>query len=32
MSTVGKLERETQNRIVTRMQRELQYEYLSNWE
>ncbi|MGB4205475.1 MAG: hypothetical protein WBJ84_07640 [Bacteroidales bacterium] len=32
MSTVGKLERETQNRIVTLMQKELHYEYPGNWE
>lgn len=31
-SKVGKLERETQNRVVALMQNELQYEYLGNWE
>ena len=32
MSSIGKLERETQNRVVALMQKELQYEYLGNWE
>ena len=31
-SKVGKLERETQNRVVALMQNELQYRYLGNWE
>ena len=31
-SKVGKLERETQNRVVALMQKELQYRYLGNWE
>ncbi|MCA0364017.1 MAG: HsdR family type I site-specific deoxyribonuclease [Bacteroidetes bacterium] len=31
-SKVGKLERETQDRVVALMQNELQYEYLGNWE
>lgn len=31
-SKVGKLERETQNRVVALMQRELNYRYLGNWE
>src|SRR5690606_11198559 len=31
-SKVGKLERETQNRLVALMQNELQYRYLGNWE
>lgn len=31
-SKVGKLERETQNRVVALMQQELQYRYLGNWE
>ena len=31
-SKVGKLERETQNRVVAMMQSELQYRYLGNWE
>jgi len=31
-SKVGKLERETQNRVVALMQSELQYRYLGNWE
>lgn len=31
-SKVGKLERETQNRVVSLMQNELQYRYLGNWE
>lgn len=31
-SKVGKLERETQNRVVALMQHELQYRYLGNWE
>lgn len=32
MSTVGKLERTTQKRVVALMQNELHYEYLGNWE
>jgi len=31
-SKVGKLERETQNRVVALMQNELKYRYLGNWE
>jgi len=31
-SKVGKLERETQNRVVALMQNELHYDYLGNWE
>jgi type I restriction enzyme R subunit len=31
-SNVGKLERETQNRVVAIMKNELQYRYLGNWE
>ncbi|OYU93576.1 MAG: restriction endonuclease subunit R [Bacteroidetes bacterium B1(2017)] len=31
-SKVGKLERETQNRVVAIMQSELKYRYLGNWE
>ena len=31
-SKVGKLERETQNRVVSLMQNELHYRYLGNWE
>ncbi len=31
-SKVGKLERETQNRVVVLMQKELGYRYLGNWE
>jgi type I restriction enzyme R subunit len=31
-SKVGKLERETQNRVVALMQSELNYRYLGNWE
>jgi type I restriction enzyme, R subunit len=31
-SKVGKLERETQNRVVALMQDELKYRYLGNWE
>jgi type I restriction enzyme, R subunit len=31
-SKVGKKERETQNRVITLMQNELQYQYLGNWE
>jgi type I restriction enzyme R subunit len=31
-SNVGKLERETQNRVVALMQKELNYRYLGNWE
>lgn len=31
-SKVGKLERDTQNRVVALMQNELQYRYLGNWE
>ncbi len=32
MNTVGKLERETQNRVIQIFQNELGYEYLGNWE
>lgn len=32
LSNVGKLERATQNRVVTLMRTELQYRYLGNWE
>jgi type I restriction enzyme R subunit len=32
MSKVGKLERETQNRIIQLFQKELGYRYLGNWE
>jgi type I restriction enzyme R subunit len=32
MSTVGQIERHTQNRIVTLFREQLQYEYLGNWE
>jgi type I restriction enzyme R subunit len=31
-SNVGKLERETQNRVIAVMQKELNYRYLGNWE
>jgi len=31
-SNVGKLERETQNRVIALMQKELNYRYLGNWE
>lgn len=31
-SNVGKLERETQNRVIALMQNELHYRYLGNWE
>ncbi|WP_348620012.1 type I restriction endonuclease subunit R [Pedobacter lusitanus] len=31
-SNVGKLERETQNRVINLMQKELNYRYLGNWE
>jgi type I restriction enzyme R subunit len=31
MSTVGKLERETQNRVIALFQKELNYRYLGNW-
>jgi len=32
MNDIGKLERETQNRVVALMQNELQYDYLGNWD
>lgn len=32
MSTIGKLERETQNRVIKIFTDELGYEYLGNWE
>ena len=32
MSTVGELERKTQNRVVQLFQRVLGYDYLGNWE
>ncbi len=32
MSTVGQLERETQNRVVELFQDKLDYRYLGNWE
>ena len=32
MSDIGKKERETQNRIIKLFQKELEYEYLGNWE
>ena len=32
MNKVGKLERETQNRVITIMKDELHYRYLGNWE
>ena len=32
MSTVGKSERETQNRVIEIFKKELGYEYLGNWE
>ncbi len=32
MSTIGKKERETQNRVAALFQKELGYRYLGNWE
>ena len=32
MSTIGKKERETQNRVIALFQKELSYRYLGNWE
>jgi type I restriction enzyme R subunit len=32
MNNIGKLERETQNRVIQLFQKELGYEYLGNWE
>ena len=32
LSTVGHIERETQNRVVALFQNELKYRYLGNWE
>ena len=32
MNNIGKLEGETQNRVIKLFQKELGYEYLGNWE
>ena len=32
MSDIGKKERETQNRVIALLQKELNYDYLGNWE
>jgi len=32
MTTVGQIERRTQNRVVDLFQTQLDYEYLGNWE
>lgn len=32
MSSIGKIERETQNRVIELFQKELNYRYLGNWE
>ena len=32
MSNIGKKERETQNRVIALLQKELDYRYLGNWE
>ncbi len=32
MSSIGKIERETQNRVITLFRNELGYRYLGNWE